>query len=167
MLVAGVAIGWIHIMAVVVVLGGSFFINTVLAGAAKELPPPEAGKLNQAIGKGFGPVAMIASVLILITGVVRAAAMGLLSPSVLLSTQYGNLLSAKIVLFGAIIVNMVLIASTGAMMAGLAAADGAPDEDAMNAGAKRIKTLGATNFILGAIVVAFSVAMRFIGAPEL
>lgn len=167
MLVAGVAIGWIHIMAVVVVLGGGFFITTVLAGASKELSPPEAGKLNQAIGKGFGPVAMISSVLILITGVVRSAALGLLSPSVLLSTGYGNLLLAKIVLFGIIIVNMALITSTGVMMAGLAAADGASDMEAMSAGAKRIKTLGVTNFVIGTVVVALAVAMRFIGAPEL
>ena len=173
MLIAGVVIGWFHIMAVVAVLGGSFFINTVLGSVSKNLTPPEAGKLNQGVGEAFGKVAWISTIVILITGVMRAAGLDLFKRSVLIETTYGNLLLVKIVLFAVIIVNMVGITRTGLNMAKMVKANavatatdgGQADPGLMAAAQKRIKTLGTTNLILGLIVVACAVGMRFIGAP--
>ncbi len=165
MLLVGVAIGWIHIMGAVVAVGGSFFINFVLKKASAHLSPPELGKLNQSVGAAFGPVVWIATVLIILTGVIRAGALGLLSPSVLLGSTYGNLLLAKMVLLAIIIFNTVNITRTGLRLATLATTDGVPDAGLISKGHSRIKALGMTNLALGSIAIVFAVSMRFLGAP--
>jgi len=172
MLDAGIiTISWFHVMAVIAVLGGSFFINTVLGTASKDLAPSEAGKLNQGIGESFGKVAWASTVIIIITGVMKASGLGLFKRSVLLETTYGNLLLVKIVFLAIIMVNMVGIARTGLNMAKMSkematATDGGQqDTESMAAGQKRIKMLGTTNLILGMIAVGCAVSMRVIGAP--
>ncbi len=89
-----------------------------------------------------------------------------MSPSVLFGTVYGNLLSAKIVIVTIITVNVVLLARNGVKLEALASADGAPDTSSIGAIDKQQKMMSMANFILAAVAVAFAVAMRFIGAPE-
>ncbi|HEB12781.1 MAG TPA: hypothetical protein ENI11_03790 [Actinobacteria bacterium] len=155
---------WIHLMAAVLVVGGSFSLNLIVTKKLGALPSAEAGKLSQAVGKAFGSLAWIMMALILLTGLTRMIGLKLFSSYALLETTYGNLLLAKIVLFAIIIINSVLIAGTGMKLEKLGA-DGPPPADQLTAGQARIKTLGMTNLILGAIVVAFAVTMRVIGAP--
>ncbi len=166
MLIIGVTIGWIHIMAVAIAIGGSYFMNFIIDKAAKDMPPAEAGKLKGMVGPLFGKVASIMMLLIVVTGVMRASALGLLKPSVLFGTAYGNLLSAKIVIITIITVNIVLLARNGAKVEALVSADGAPDMSSIEVIGKQQKMMSMTNFILAAVAVAFAVAMRFIGAPD-
>lgn len=155
---------WVHLMAAVLVIGGSFSLNFIVTKKLGILPPSDAGKLNQVVGKTFGQLAWIMSGLLILTGVARMIGLQLFSSQVLLETTYGNILLVKLVLFAIIIVNMVLLASTGMKLEKLGA-DGPPPADQLKAGQMRIKTLGMTNLILSSIIVALAVSMRVIGVP--
>src|SRR3989337_2077930 len=96
--------GAIHILAAIAVIGGSFFANTVLKKATKDLPPAQQGQINQAVGKNFSIVVWVSIGLLLLTGVARSIVLGLLAPQVLFGTTYGNVLFAKLVLFAVITV---------------------------------------------------------------
>ena len=155
---------WVHLMAAVLVIGGSFSLNFIVTKKLGILSPPEAGKLSQVVGKTFGQLAWIMSGLLILTGVARMIGLQLFSSQVLLETTYGNILLVKLVLFAIIIINMVLIAGTGMKLEKLGV-DGPPPADQLKAGGMRIKTLGMTNLMLSSIIVALAVSMRVLGAP--
>ncbi len=166
MQIIGITIGWIHIMATAIAIGGSYVLHFIIDKVADDMDPAEGGKLKGAVGPLFGKIAAIMTLLVIVTGVMRSQGMGLLNPSVLLDTGYGNLLSGKIVIVTIITVNSVLLARNGIRAGALASADGAPDTTTIDAIGKQQKMLGMSNFILASIAVGFAVAMRFIGAPE-
>ena len=165
MIIGGVVVGGIHVLAVVVVLGSSFFINMVLSRITPTLAQPEVGKLNAGIGANFTPVVWVTIILIALTGLARAAFLKVLNPEVLFKTVYGNLLVGKIIILAIIIINTILITQTGLSMKAMSK-DGPPPPDAAAAAGARIKMLGTSSMVLGMIAVIFAVAMRFIGAPE-
>ena len=76
MLFIGVTIGWIHIMAVAIAVGGSYFMNFIIDKAAEEMPPAEGGKLKGTVGPLFGKVASIMTLLIVVTGVGALESLG-------------------------------------------------------------------------------------------
>lgn len=162
MLIIGVAIGWIHVMAAAIAMGGSYFLNFIVEKAAKEMPPAEGGKLKGTLGPLFGKVSAMMMFLLIVTGVMRAGAMGALNPSILFGEPYGYMLLGKIVVATIIMVNIAVLARNGAKAEALAAADGAPDMTSIAAIGKQQKMLGTATFVLGAVAIAFAVAMRFL-----
>lgn len=167
MLAAAIINAFLHLFAAVAAVGGSLFIYTVFNGSTKDLPPPQLGQVNQAMGQRFSLVVWISIAIIILTGVLRSAVLGLFNPEILFGTLYGNLLVAKIVLLAVIIGNSVGIARAGMQIAKLTSAGGSPPEDQMAAAQRRIKTLGLTSLTLGTVAIFLAVIMRVIGAPTL
>lgn len=159
-----IAIGFIHVLAAVIAVGGGFFINFVLSRATADMPPPEVGKLNGAVGRSFTPVSLTAMILLGVTGLMRALGVKALRPDVLFGTLYGNLLLGKIIILAVIFVIVAMIVRTGAGLAAMAQG-GPPPADVAAAAQRRISNLGWAAVTLGAIAILFAVALRFIGAP--
>lgn len=59
---------WIHVMSVIVLLGGSFFLRFVLMPAAKVLPDVEQGALQQRLGIRWKRLVTMMVALIFLTG---------------------------------------------------------------------------------------------------
>ncbi len=165
MLIITTTIGWIHIMAVAVVIGGSYFMNFIIKKVAKDMPVPEGGQLKKKVGPLFGQLAGIMTLLIIVTGVVRSVGMGLFTRSVLIETGYGNLLIAKLIITTIIVLNSVLMTRNGIKLAALTSAEGQPDRDAIGSISKQQDELSMTSLALAAVAVACAVAMRMIGSP--
>lgn len=162
--ILGIVNGFIHIMAVALVLGGEFFMMTVVDKATAQIPPPDRGRIKEMVGKGFTMIAWGATVAVIVTGVARSAAMGLFSSEVLLESTYGNLLLLKLALFAVILFNAVRITKTAISMSALAAQTPPPVEE-MQAKEGKIHKWSLTNLVLTSVVVLIAVATRFIGAP--
>ncbi|MFQ5950926.1 MAG: hypothetical protein ACE5KH_02440, partial [Candidatus Geothermarchaeales archaeon] len=62
-----IALGWIHLLAVITWVGGSIFADRILAPSLTSVPPNHAGKLFQAVSKRFTPLAWVAVGLIATT----------------------------------------------------------------------------------------------------
>lgn len=165
MLYGAIINGFIHLMVVVLVTGGSFFMNFILPKTIKDLSPQEQGRIKSMSGKYFGMMAWIAIVLATITGVARSIALGLFTPGILFGTSYGLLLVGKIVLFVWLIINSAFLTKTGIIMEKAAAAEGGPAMDIIHSGELRIHKLSMSNEVLAVIIILFAVAMRIIGIP--
>lgn len=157
-----IIIGWIHIMATVIWIGGIFFFDRILPPPMKELEPPQAGKLNQAVVKRFTPVAWLSIIVIIATGLIRAAGIGAFNLDTLFNTLYGNLLLGKMGLVVIMIINGLIITATSLRMSKLAAASPPSQEELAQLGL-RIKSLSGTNLILGTVTIFLAVALRAIG----
>lgn len=167
MVIAVIANAFIHLMASALVVGGEVYMLFVAEPAVKDIPPPEGGRINEALGKGFSIIAWTSAFLILVTGVVRSVGLKLFNADVLFGSAYGNLLVAKIVLFAVIIINAVIITRTAIKISKLAGAGGAPPVEEMQAHGARIRTLSTANLTIATIAILLAVAMRVIGSPTL
>lgn len=65
---------WLHSIATVIWLGGIFFILSIALPSAKQVLGGEAGKLMGEISKRFTPIANYSILLLVVTGIVLAAA---------------------------------------------------------------------------------------------
>lgn len=157
-----IIIGWVHLISVVIWIGGAFFFDLILQPAAAQLDPPQAGKLNQSTVQRFSPVAWGSIIIIIITGLIRAAGRGVLSLDVLFNTLYGNLLLGKIVLVVIMVIIGVIITMTGIRMMRLASSPEGPPREEILAAQARIKTLSEINLVLGFIAIFLAVGLRVI-----
>jgi uncharacterized membrane protein len=102
-----VVLQWLHLLAMAVWLGGLLFISMVLLPVVRHRFPPEVtSQLIAAIGRRFQPIGWIALILLLITGLRRAALAFGGFPELFQgfsTTAYGQLLQAKLLLVGVII----------------------------------------------------------------
>jgi uncharacterized membrane protein len=165
MIYAAILNGWLHLLAAVVWIGGAYFSSQILAPAAGELPPAEAGKLNRAVAGRATPTIWAAILLVVVTGMVRMAGLGFFNPDILIGTPYGNVLSIKLFLVAVMVFIGALTTWTGADLARMAA-DSPPPVDKIRAARGRINNFLRAIVGLGAIVILLSVALRVMGFPE-
>jgi uncharacterized membrane protein len=89
---------WIHIVSVVVAIGGSAFVLFVLRPALQSVGSQERERVMERVHARFRVIVWIAFALIAITGLAAAGSLRVLQPQVLFGTVYGQLLLVKIVL---------------------------------------------------------------------
>ena len=159
-----ILIGSVHLLATVVWLGGAIFADQVLRPEAAKLEPPQAGHLGQAIGARFTIFAWSAAGVLLLTGILRAAALGAFSPDILFATAYGYVLLVKILFFLALVVAGILILRAGRALGKLSAGGGVPQE--IGLAAKTLRTYQLAAIYLGIVVVVLAVSLRALGLPE-
>ncbi len=94
---------WIHLMAAVTWIGGMLFMALVLGPLLPGVPPPLRGELTRAVGERLRIVGWVAIGLLVLTGILNLALMGI-SPNDLLETPWGRLFLVKIGLVGVMIV---------------------------------------------------------------
>jgi uncharacterized membrane protein len=167
LLAGGILIGFIHLMAVVLVSGSAFFKDKILPKAIGHLPPPEQGRIKMISGKYFGMLAGAAIGTVLITGVIRVIALELFTADIMFGTAYGLVLTVKLVLFGFLIAGSAVLAKSGAIMEAAAASDGGSALALIEATERKMQRYEGFNDITAKLIILLSVAMRFIGPPTL
>ncbi|BAA79875.1 conserved hypothetical protein [Aeropyrum pernix K1] len=157
---ANIFLGWLHILGVVIWIGGSIVLDVILRpGSIKSmgLTQEQAARLGQAISKRFSPMVWISVVVVAATGVLRGARMDVLGYDALTGTTYGLILSAKLILFLAMMVIGVMIGRTG-----LKLAKAGDPEESLKAQTK-IRKLSEVNIAIGIVVILLAVALRYGG----
>ncbi|MEE9594493.1 MAG: DUF4149 domain-containing protein [Candidatus Hydrothermarchaeales archaeon] len=152
-----VLLSWIHVLAVVVWLGGGIFFTFLVVPKLSVLSPPDAGKVSGGIAKQFTPLVWVSAVVLAVTGLIRMYLMGKLSISALLSDSYGNTLLLKLLIFVVIVIVAALITTTGQKLGNASS----PEE--AGALAKRVDQLAKTNIVLGAVVILLAAGLRYGG----
>ncbi|MCE4599471.1 MAG: DUF2269 family protein [Desulfurococcales archaeon] len=146
-----ILLSWLHLIGVIVWIGGSIFISIVLTPAAKALDPAAVSRLNRGISRRFTPIAMGSAVLLAITGMIRAGSV--LYDGSLTSSTYGMILAVKISLFIVMVASGILITITARGL------DKLDDPVSTKARIKRIGLLGKFIIVLGLLVIALAATL--------
>ena len=146
-----IVLDYIHIISVMVWIGGGIYFLRIVQPSLTTLPPDQAGKLTGAILKKFTPIAWGLIIILGVGGLVRAFLYGLLDQTILMSTTYGNLLLLKMALYVVMVLVGVTITRTSASMPTLQ-----PQEIPRTQA--RIKTLAQANIVLGMITILIALA---------
>ncbi|MFQ5871056.1 MAG: CopD family protein [Candidatus Geothermarchaeales archaeon] len=149
-----IVLGWVHVFAVIAVVGGSVFSDRILQPSLQSISPDQAGKLFEAVAKRFTALVWLAIITIAATGLLRADYFGALTTDILLRTTYGTILLTKMVLFAAMIIIALIITMIGLRLAKPLS------QEYVKQAQTRIKILSRTNIVLSIIVVLLAVALR-------
>ncbi len=98
----------VHILAIVVYLGGTFFMDLLLVPALNRIPPAQAAIVSQQTGEIFAVTAWISLGLIAASGLAFLYLEGSLRLSLFLS-PYGWVIGAKMFLFLLLVVNGLIM----------------------------------------------------------
>lgn len=112
LLAGGILIGFVHLMMAVLVSGSAFFKDTILPKATGHLSQPEQNRIKMLSGKYFGMLATIGIGVVLVTGVIRAIALELLTADVMFGTAYGLIFTIKLAFFAVLAANSAVIGKT-------------------------------------------------------
>lgn len=157
----------IHLLAAIVWLGGMFFISLVLVPSLRKLDPPtKRTEILSSTARRFSLVSWIAILVLLITGAINAANHGitiaLISSGNLLSSQFGIILTFKVIL----VLVMILISAVhdfilGPKLIRLAELQRSGADSAKSVAIKRkfVSWLARINAFIGIIVVACAVML--------
>lgn len=150
-------LGGVHVLTVVVLVGGGFFANRVLQPSLEALSPPERGKLMQGVSQRFTAMLWMGIVLIAASGLLRADYIGVLTMDVLFGTTYGLVLVAKMAIFSVMILLAAMVTRLNFKMTD------PPSKDFVAKAQKRIKIYAETNSGLGLLVIVLAVGLRIMG----
>jgi len=141
---------FLHLLATAVWIGGMLFMKLVLIPALQAVEPAQRGRAMGVVAKRFTIVAWSSVVVLLVTGILKTPSGFLLSTE----SGYGQLLLAKHLLFGAmIVVGLVITLMVAPQLRALAPAAGSPPPAALLAAEKRLEALSAINTVLGLAVL--------------
>ncbi len=98
----------VHILAIVVYLGGTFFMDLLLVPALNRIPPAQAAIVSQQTGEIFAVTAWISLGLIAASGLAFLYLDGSLKPDLFLH-PYGWVIGAKMFLFLLLVVNGLIM----------------------------------------------------------
>jgi len=109
MTISDVLIMWVHLVAASIWVGGSIFIGIVLAPLLKTISDSIDGRLSIMIrvGRKFNKIAVPSLIILIVTGLYNSSGY-LTRPSLFLTTNYGLVLVAKIVLVIILIVTFII-----------------------------------------------------------
>jgi uncharacterized membrane protein len=109
MTISDALIMWAHLVAASIWVGGSIFIGIVLAPLLKTISDSIDGRLSIMIrvGRKFNKIAVPSLIILIVTGLYNSGGY-LVKPSLFLSTNYGLVLVAKIVLVIILIVTFII-----------------------------------------------------------
>lgn len=146
-------LGWIHIVSVLVWIGGALFLDVVVLPSIKDVPGSVANMLSKTIHQRFTPMARLAAILVAVTGLFRAYYLDSFNTSILFNTQYGYILLAKIIIFTIMFGLGMSINYIGVKLAK------STDVEYVNTAQKRIKLLSESIVVLGITVIFLAVAL--------
>lgn len=149
-------VDFLHLLVAVVWIGGMIFMKLVLMPAAAALDPAQRGMLLGGVAKRFTITAWTSTIVLLLTGLSKTPD-GMLGD---LSSDYGQILTAKHVLFGImVIVGLIITLGVAPRLKRYAPGPGeAPSAEFVRA-QKRLDALSGTNTVLGILIL---VAMALI-----
>jgi uncharacterized membrane protein len=98
----------VHILAIVVYLGGTFFMDLLLVPALNRIPPAQAAIVSQQTGEIFAVTAWISLGLIAVSGLAFLYLDGSVGPDLFLR-PYGWVIGAKMFLFLLLVVNGLIM----------------------------------------------------------
>lgn len=156
-----IIIGWIHLVAAVLLVGGPFFLDRIVGPVIELSGIPEAEEIRVQAARRFTNVAWISMVVLIATGILRAWGAGFLNVETLFTEIYGNILLGKTGLVVIMIVNAGALTSTGRKIRRLMEAGTDMKEEIMRSGL-RARYLSRMNFTLGLIVLFLSIVLRFV-----
>lgn len=146
---------WVHLLAVVVALGGGLFANLVLAPVlVRELQPQDRLRVAARLIPRMKVVAFLSLGLLILTGVVNLLYMG---PSILSGRLLVLLLVKLLLVFGVIILNLLIYLEFGATII-RAAAEPAARTDAVPKAQARMRKAFLANVVLVGLIIYISLA---------
>jgi len=109
MSISDALIMWVHLVAASIWVGGSIFIGIVLAPLLKTISDSIEGRLSIMIrvGRKFNKIAVPSLIILIASGLYNSSGY-LAKPSLFLSTNYGLILVAKIVLVIILIITFIV-----------------------------------------------------------
>jgi uncharacterized membrane protein len=140
----------LHLLAVIVWLGGMIFMNLILMPGTTVLDPQQRGKLTGVVAKRFSIAAWISVIVLLITGGLKTPPGMMFAPA----SHYGGVLMIKhILIIIVLIIGLTISFGVAPKLSKLAPKPGeAPSPEFISA-QKKLKVLGTTNMILGVCIV--------------
>lgn len=162
LIVAAIIIGWLHLVAAAVLVGGDFFVDRTLWPVMEKSHSAAARKFAHANAERYVPIGWIAGVVLVITGLIRMAGLGALNFETLFASAYGNVLLAKIGLVAVMSVNSVLLSHESERLSELAKSDDSNPESVIKV-STRLRFFSRANLSLGIIIILLAVALRAIG----
>jgi len=152
---------FLHILGVVVLMGGGIFNAWILDPRAdKVLLPPDSGKLGMAIGKIWLATAWVSIIVILVSGILLSERAGALNRDALFHSTYGQLIVAKTVIIGTWLVTASIITALAMGVKKMMASDGQPPVEKIQAAVARMKLLSKANNVTGLIAIVLAVSLR-------
>jgi uncharacterized membrane protein len=148
-------LGWLHVVFIVVWVGGGLYHSKVLGPrVGPVVGAANAGKLMGGLAQAFGKLVYLSVAVVIVTGFLRAFSSGFLTADFLLKSPQGHILLGKIVLLVVMMINIAIIVKTAGQMAA------PPTPDFIPKAQKRIGMLSTTNLVLAAIAIFLAVLLR-------
>ncbi len=150
-------LGWLHLLSVIFWIGGSLFIETVLQPVLKSsnLSPEQIGIVNKSIAKRFSPMVWFSIAVLLVTGLMRANMVNVLSFDVLTSSTYGLTLLSKMLLFLVAIIIGIGISSIGVKLGRVKS-----QQEALGLFGK-LSLLARVNIVLAFLIILLAVSLQY------
>lgn len=158
----------VHILAIMVYLGGTFFMDLLLVPALNRIPPAQASIVSQRTGEIFAVTAWISLGLIAVSGLTFLYLSGSLGLDLFLR-PYGWLIGAKTFLFLLLVVNGLIMTigirpRLNALLPLKATeADMKAKQADMMSGASTLNRLIRLNLIIAGLAVILGVSLTFGG----
>lgn len=158
MSISDALIMWAHLVAASIWVGGSIFIGIVLAPLLKTISDSVEGRLSIMIhvGRKFNRIAAPSLIILIASGIYNSTNL-LAKPSLLLSTNYGLVLLAKIIL-------VVILIVTFAVHVRLIRSDTEKRIASRELSPELLQKLRSKIITLGRITVVVSVAILLMAA---
>lgn len=103
-------LNWLHLLALIIWIGGMFFVEGVLRPSIKVLTQPETGKLMAKVGERFKFLALGSLAVIILTGILRAIYIKFFDLDFLSKSSSGQTFFLKLVIVLIMLVLSILIA---------------------------------------------------------
>lgn len=149
---------WIHLTSATIWVGGSLFIGAVLAPILKTMSfsLEERLQIMIKVGRKFNKIAIPSLIILIVTGIYNSVSF-FNNYELLFSTNYGNLLTIKIILVIAIIIAYIIHIR-------IIRKDVEEKIISKQLTAKQIQTLRKKIIILGEVIVILSIVVLFLAA---
>ena len=149
---------WIHLTSAAIWVGGSLFIGAVLAPILKTMSfsLEERLQIMIKVGRKFNKIAIPSLIILIVTGIYNSVSF-FNNYEMLFSTNYGNLLTIKIILVIAIIIAYIIHIR-------IIRKDVEEKIISKQLTEKQIQTLRKKIIILGEVIVVLSIVVLFLAA---
>jgi uncharacterized membrane protein len=149
---------WIHLTSAAIWVGGSLFIGAVLAPILKTMSfsLEERLQIMIKVGRKFNKIAIPSLIILIVTGIYNSVSF-FNNYEMLFSTNYGNILTIKIILVIAIILAYIIHIR-------IIRKDVEEKIIAKQLTEKQIQTLRKKIIILGEVIVVLSIVVLFLAA---
>jgi len=149
---------WVHLTSAAIWVGGSLFIGAVLAPILKTMSfsLEERLQIMIKVGRKFNKIAIPSLIILIVTGIYNSVSF-FTNYEMLFSTNYGNLLTIKIILVIAIILAYIIHIR-------IIRKDVEEKIISKQLTEKQIQTLRKKIIILGEVIVVLSIVVLFLAA---